>query len=226
MEVDNSEETVAEEEPETTPSEETPTEEPVTPTETPEEPVAELYELPDGRKVDAETLSKEWKDNFYPEYTRKSQALAEKEKGNITTETPENPYADPTYIPKSYEEIIAVAEQRALARIEAKEQEKATQAKAVEDFVTTQITELKTSNPKLDENALFAHAVKYGFQDLKSAYQNMQDMGKIAKTVQTKTVKDIQRRNDPVSTPGKPLGNAPDPSAFQSATDYLRSLKT
>lgn len=37
----------------------------------------ELFELPDGRKVDALTLSKEWKENFYPEFTRRSQSLAE-----------------------------------------------------------------------------------------------------------------------------------------------------
>lgn len=36
-----------------------------------------LFELPDGRKVDALTLSKEWKENFYPEFTRRSQALAD-----------------------------------------------------------------------------------------------------------------------------------------------------
>ncbi|HBZ37384.1 MAG TPA: hypothetical protein DEO59_02530, partial [Balneola sp.] len=63
--------------PEATPSpEETPT--PVegeTPTEvTPEEPM--LYETPDGRQVTAEVLQKEWKENFLPEFTRKSQALA------------------------------------------------------------------------------------------------------------------------------------------------------
>jgi len=37
----------------------------------------ELFELPDGRKVTAEQLSKEWKENFYPEFTRRSQQLAE-----------------------------------------------------------------------------------------------------------------------------------------------------
>lgn len=37
----------------------------------------ELYELPNGEKVDAQTLSKKWKEEFYPEFTRRSQALAE-----------------------------------------------------------------------------------------------------------------------------------------------------
>jgi predicted NAD-dependent protein-ADP-ribosyltransferase YbiA (DUF1768 family) len=46
-----------------------------------------LFELPDGRKVDASTLSKEWKENFYPEFTRRSQKLAEIERANRETET-------------------------------------------------------------------------------------------------------------------------------------------
>lgn len=37
----------------------------------------ETFDLPDGRKVDAKTLSSEWKDKFYPEFTRRSQELAE-----------------------------------------------------------------------------------------------------------------------------------------------------
>ena len=40
----------------------------------------EVFELPDGRKVDAKTLSKEWKENFYPEFTRRSQKLSEFQK--------------------------------------------------------------------------------------------------------------------------------------------------
>ena len=47
-----------------------------------ETPEKELFELPDGRKVDSATLSKEWKENFYPEFTRRSQKLAEIERAN------------------------------------------------------------------------------------------------------------------------------------------------
>ena len=46
----------------------------------------ELYELPDGRKVDASTLSKEWKENFYPEFTRRSQRLADIDRKSTETE--------------------------------------------------------------------------------------------------------------------------------------------
>lgn len=51
-----------------------------TPEATPETPAETLYELPDGRKVDAATLAKEYKENLLPEFTRRSQRLAEYEK--------------------------------------------------------------------------------------------------------------------------------------------------
>jgi predicted NAD-dependent protein-ADP-ribosyltransferase YbiA (DUF1768 family) len=51
-----------------------------------ETPEKELFELPDGRKVDSTTLSKEWKENFYPEFTRRSQKLADIERTNKETE--------------------------------------------------------------------------------------------------------------------------------------------
>jgi predicted NAD-dependent protein-ADP-ribosyltransferase YbiA (DUF1768 family) len=54
-----------------------------TKSETPEE---SLFELPDGRKVDASTLSKEWKENFYPEFTRRSQQLADIKRAEAETE--------------------------------------------------------------------------------------------------------------------------------------------
>jgi len=53
---------------------------------TSETPEKELFELPDGRKVDSTTLSKEWKENFYPEFTRRSQKLADIERQNAETE--------------------------------------------------------------------------------------------------------------------------------------------
>ncbi len=204
-----------------TPKEVTPaTEESVQPTE------PELYELPDGRKVDAETLSKEWKENFYPDYTRKSQALAEKEKGDINNNEPaKSPYADPEYMPQSYEEILQVAEERAVKAIEAREQERVEAQQRLENEVATQLETLKKVDANLNENALFLHANKYGFRDLSVAYQNMKDMSAIAKTVQKTTADNIAKRNDPVSASPGATGARPDPSQFSTAQEYLRSLK-
>ncbi len=211
-----------------TPSEvattETPTEK--VETEQPAESAQELFELPDGRKVDGETLAKEWKENFLPEFTRKSQTLAEIEKGKLKDNEPaKNPYADPAYVPQSYEEVIKVAEERALKTIEQREQARVEQHQAIENEVVNQLTDIKKTDPTLNENALFLHANKYGFKDLKVAHQNMKDMAALAKNVQTTTAKNIAKRNDPVSISPGATGAKPNPANFSSAIDYLRSVK-
>lgn len=195
------------------------------------EPKQELYELPDGRKVDAVTLTKEWKENFLPDYTRKSQALAAKDKAPITTKTPEvDPYEAPDYTPKSYGELIRIAEERAEQRVfkslEEREKKSAEERQALENEVTSQLNDVKKADPSVNENLLFQHATKYGFRDLRVAHQNMKDMAALAKNIQQTTVKNIQKREDPVSTAnGKANGTRPDPSMFSNARDYLRSLK-
>lgn len=184
-------------------------------------PEVELYELPDGRKVDAETLSKEWKDNFYPDYTRKSQALAAKE----VIKDPA-PSIDPEWVPQSYEELLTVAEQRVFQKMESRNKERIESQQRIENEVVTQLETLKKSDPTLNENALFLHANKYGFRDLSVAHQNMKDMNALVKTTQEVTAKNIAKRVDPVSVvPGATGGPRPDPSAFSSAVEYMRSLK-
>lgn len=199
--------------------------EPVEPAK-PAEPVQELYELPDGRKVDGHTVAQEYK-NLLSDYTRKSQALAQAKPEPITNNKPsEDPYEDPNYVPKTYAEVIRAAEERALRAIEAKEQARTAERQALEDQVATQVDTLKKSDPSLNESALFAHAAKYGFRDLTVAYQNMKDMNALAKTVQQTTVKNIAKRADPVSTTqGQSTGTLPDRSNFVSARDYFRSVK-
>lgn len=209
-----------------TPAPSVPTEPAVPPVEEPakpaEPPVAELFELPDGRKVDAETLSKEWKQNFYPDYTRKAQALAAKENLPIPAQ---KPTVDPEWQPQSYDELLKVAEDRILQSIESREQARIQEQQAIENAVVQQLEELKKIDTSLNENALFQHAMKYGFRDLAQAHQNMRDMSELAKKVQVTTANNIAKRNDAVSvTPGA-SGARPDPSHFSSAVDYMRSLK-
>lgn len=209
-----------------TPSESPKTEAPAEPVEPvqPTEPVQELYELPDGRKVDAETLSKEWKENFYPEYTRKSQELAQV-KAPITNPEPTKTTVDPEWEPESYDELLKVATNKALEAIEAKQQAQIDQQRAIEDSVASQLDLVKKADPTVNENALFLHATKYGFRDLTVAHQNMKDMSELAKNVQKTTANNIAKRADPVSiTPGA-IGQRPDPSQFENAVAYLRSIK-
>lgn len=223
---------------------EAPSEQPIEPTApvqakeeavAPAEPVEpQLYELPDGRKVDGITLTKEWKENFLPEFTKKSQTLAEIEKAkNIKlNDTTEDPYQSPDYVPQNYGEIISVAEQRALEKFEAKQQAILDQQKAFEENTANQVAELKKVDPNLNTDALFHHSntyfAKYGvkFPDLKSAYTHMKDVAELTKTVQQTTVKNIAKRNDPVSAnQGKANGVTPQRGQFQHARDFYQAIK-
>lgn len=183
--------------------------------------VPELYELPDGRKVDAKTLYKEHTENLLPEFTRRSQELAELKKGTTLTET------KPTeeWVPQTFEELLAKAEERVFKSMEEKQQQQTQVRQEVETQVANQLNEIKALDASLNENALFVHATKYGFRDLKLAHQNMRDMSEMAKKVQGETAKNIAKRQDPVSSTPGATGIRPDPSAFENAAAYLRSLK-
>jgi len=224
MIVANSESTMVE-----TPSEPTTPETPAEPKETTEPVVPaepELFELPDGRKVDGVTLAKEWKENFLPDYTRKSQELAKTKTETLPDNKPtEKPYANPDWQPQTYAELIEIAKQEVKGDLLKEKESAIEQEKAIENEVVTQLTEIKKLDPTLNENALFLHANKYGFRDLKQAHQNMKDMSEVIKKTQKVTADNITKRNDPVSiTPGA-TGARPDPSQFGNAIEYLRSLK-
>lgn len=193
-----------------------------------EEPEEKLYELPDGRKVDADTLSKEWKENFYPDYTRKSQALAAKDsqqpivQNNQTT----NPIEDPNWIPSSYGEIVKIAKEEVRKDLEREQQEKSQKQQEIETNVANEIAEIKKVDPTVNIDSVFVHANKYGFNSLPLAHQNMRDMADMAKNVQQTTVKNIAKRSDPVSvSTGTSGGVKPDPSHFSSASDYLKAIQ-
>lgn len=196
------------------------------------EPV--LYELPDGRKVDAETLAKEFKENFLPEFTRKSQALAEIErKKGLNSPEDEGPaWKKPDYVPKDYGEVIEIAKQEAIRELQNASVAERERVEAVQKEVDTQLEDLKKIDPKLDENALFVHANKYGFRDLKQAHSNMADMKKALVDVEQRTVKNLKTREaDPISTGAG--GEAPDTSGydpkemsqFEGAAEYLAFIK-
>ena len=191
------------------------------------EPTAELLELPDGRKVDGAGVLQEYK-NLLSDYTKKSQAVASlpKSPNTLPTEPSVDPFKDPAYVPQSFAEVIEAARKATLAEIEGKQQAEIEQRQAVENEVSNQLTEIKTADPTVNENALFVHAVKYGFRDLRLAHQNMKDMNVMVKNVQKQTETNIQKRNnEPVSTqPGNSGGTTPNPSQFSSSIDYLRSL--
>lgn len=211
--------------PETPQGEPTPESAPTTP-----EPVAELYELPDGRKVDAETLQREWRDNFMPDYTRKSQELASRSRTPEIT-TPEVPkWKDPNYVPGSYAEIIELGKEAALAELRANAEAEERSRAQVMQQVDSELATIKAKDSKLDENALFQHANKYGFTSLAAAYANMQDMRKVVQATETRVLKG--KVPTPVSNGGTPP-SAPTPGIpfnqkdnYGSALEYFRSRNT
>lgn len=220
-----------------TPSPEVPEETPETPeAPTKEAPAADttLFELPDGRKVDIETAQREWKENFLPEFTRKSQKLAEYEKTKDIKSDPveKEQWKDPEYVPQSYAEIVEIAKAEAIRGIREDAAKEVARVEAVKSAIDNEIAELKKIDPKLDENALFNHANKYGFQDLKAAHQNMVDMKSVIVSTEQKVIKNIKTREaDPVSDAASPASTKEetyepvDRNQFDSASDYLAFLK-
>ena len=220
--------------PETPPKEETPAN--PTPENPPVDPAAPvLYETPDGRMVDAETLTKEWKENFLPEFTRKSQRLAELEGGKDLNNPPakeEPAWKKPDYVPQSYAEVIEIAQAEALAKLKGEAEAETARVAAIHTEVDNQLNEVKKLDPKVDEEALFTHANKYGFRDLKTAYLNMTDMKNAVVTTEQRTVKNLKTREaDPIA--GAPGGEITeedgyDPKSmgqFDSAAEYYAHLK-
>ena len=224
-----------------TPAVETPSTEAPVKEETPADPTPEptkeepaLYETPDGRKVDAATLQKEWKENFLPEFTRKSQELAEikREKDIKSTLKDEPAWKSPDYVPQNYAEVIELAKKEAIAEIQNTVRAEEERVASIKSSVEAEVAALKAIDPKLDENALFSHANKYGFQNLKTAHSNMIDMKKAALEIEQRTVKNLKtRESDPISTvPGGEMttdgGYDPNEmSSYDSASSYLASLK-
>lgn len=185
---------------------------------------AEQFELPDGRKVDGATLAKEWKENFYPEFTRRSQKLKELE-NPVKTDSQQterkNPWDDPSWEPKTWQEVFEASERRAEAKMEAQRTAETEAKKHVNEWVETQLAEIRKAEPQLNEDALFSHAMKYGFQELKSAYQNMKDMNLAVKTTEKKVVDKMKARagNSSPTGDGMPAGDGFSYDEFQAGLD-------
>ncbi len=210
----------------------TPSEEPAAPAEVETEvdtpavdPEPQLYELPDGRKVDAETLSREWKENFLPDYTKKSQTLAEIKRAEASDpNVPE--WKKEGYTPKSYAELIELGKQEALKEITTAAAAEEAKRIEISELVDSQVAILKAKDPKLDENALFAHANKYGFRDLSLAYQNMSEMKTVARVTEERVVKGNAKKVDPIATgTGSGSGGSIRYPQATSATEFLARLK-
>lgn len=207
---------------------------PVTPSEPPKDepkpedvvdtpaPEVQLYKLPDGREVDAATVLQEYT-NLLPEFTRKSQELAKLE-GTKHEDIPE--WKKEGFIPKSYAEIIELGKAEALKEILANNAVEEAKRAEVAALVDSALTAIRAKDPKVDENALFAHANKYGFRDLKLAYENMQEIKKVATVTEERVLQGAKKKVDPIATGGgNGSGSVPRYAPAGSATEFLSRLK-
>jgi len=216
------------------------------PSETQSEPTTsqELYELPDGRKVDAKTLEHEFKNNFMPDYTRKSQIVAQvtkqaspaqaQQQSNQINEQQQNtpPWRDPNWVPQTYSEILEAAKYEVKAEQVQEQTIREQQQAQVNQYVDMQLNEIRKQEPNLSEELLFHHATKYGFTDLRTAYQNMKDFDIAVRRTQERTVKNIQNRADtPIAVQTQQQGSSNEidynsiTNDYRSPIDILKSLK-
>ena len=184
----------------------------------------ELIKMPDGRELPVAEAAREMKENFLPEYTRTTQELARLKSNPLTTTTPETPtksekfWENPDWVPGSTKELLDAA----VLALEDKQQTKAAaEAQAIAQVRTETeqtLTELKAKDPQLNEEALFKHANKYNFSDLKLAYANMQEIQSQRKqTLEEISKAKTERTDEPVN--GSPAISAgPD----EGGVDYDR----
>ena len=157
---------------------------------------------PTAESTPADDFYKSQYENLQKDYTRKAQELAElkKTKSEPEPEVPE--WTKPDWQPKTWQEAIEAGKQAALREVAPAltEYQQARQQRELyaqtQAAVDKELVEVKALDPKLDENALFNHANKYGFNSLKAAYQNLTDMRGLEKTVQQKVLKNLHARQD------------------------------
>jgi hypothetical protein len=182
-----------------------------TSTENTEEDTPELVKMPDGRELTAAEAVREMKEHFLPEYTRATQELA-KLKSTLSTpavtesESVKHPWDDPDWVPSTTKELLDAA----VARVEEQQQAKAAQEAAalanLRAEIEAQLAEIKSKDPNLNEDDLFAHANRFKFTDLRLAYDNMVEIRNQRKLAAEEAVKNrLERAQEPISgTPGAP----------------------
>lgn len=215
-----------------TPAEQTPTEQ----SETTKSVEEELFEMPDGKKVNAATLAKEWKENFYPEYTRKSQRLSEYEKKALEMETKAeetaNRAVDESEIFKTMDPNVKIALKAAFKEFN-KEQaavdaQKAQDAKLETDINTTLNRHNgKDGDPPAVRETLVKFMIDRAIYDPEEAYlamtREIREDNLIKKALKDKGI-DISTETTGGEAPKKPQGKTPKTIA-EASDAALQRLK-
>ncbi len=163
----------------------------------------ELYDLPDGRKVTAKALSDEYH-KLLPEFTRRSQELAKfkeiKREPEPAAKTEPEPWEQPDWQPKTWQEVFEAGKRATLKEVspmlsefeQAKQQRELT-AQATQ-ATEAEMARIKEKDPRVNEDAVFQYANKYG-TSLTAAYQVMQDIKNLEKTVEQRVLKNLKTRD-------------------------------
>ena len=174
-----------------------------------ETPASEPETKEEITETPADDFYKNQYENLQKDYTRKAQELAELKKIKDEPKQEEPEWAKPDWQPKTWQEAIEAGKQAALREVapalneyqQTRQQREL--AAQIQSQAEAEMTEIKTLDPKVDENAVFTHATKYGFANLKSAYQNLVDMRGLAKSEQQRVLKNLKTRNeDPIGVSG------------------------
>ena len=187
-------------------------------------------------------------DNLLPDYTRKSQKLAEIEKAKESTQAPQErtelkaPYHDPKWEPKTMAELREailkaeeMGEQRAVAQLQAREQALQEANKQVDVWTT----EKKGADATFDEDVFFKYVARHKFpvrslDDLNLAYGVWKESAEAVKTAEQRALANKQQRqgSTPAAPGGAGSGGAVDykeisnaPSAFSLVRDAMQALK-
>lgn len=169
----------------------------------PQEIAEREFELPDGRKVDAEGLEAEY-NKLLPEFTRRSQRLAELEKIKSEPTVEKASWEDPNWQPKTWQEAVQAGRDAALREVQPilSEVEKEKAQKQVlaqtQEVINTELAVLKAKDSKINETELFKHANK-GFSSLTAAYNNLQERKALIKATEARVLKDAKLREDPIA---------------------------
>jgi hypothetical protein len=148
------------------------------------------------------TAEKEFK-NLLGEFTRKSQDLAAIKRGGTPGESPKpdlnnpakKPWEDPNWQPASYQEILDASVEKLKADLDRDRTAKEEETRLFASTVDTQVSEIRKTDPNLNEVELYKHAAKYGFGlNIKGAYQNMKDLQITAKKAADMTAQNLAKR--------------------------------
>jgi Fe2+ transport system protein B len=188
-----------------------------------------MYDLPDGTKVDADGLSKAWKENFMPDYTRKAQELAAI-KQKVTEVKPQEEVKpslleNPDWQPESYAQLATELQRKMWAELQSAAQAEDNAAAERDAYIQREIEEVKALDKNVDMNRVMAHAAKYAFSSLIPAYQNMKAIEDAASLAEERVLKNMQARSAaPVGAPTAGASSASFPPDVRSGLDKARYI--